>query len=55
MAYGVDRYPNPPAYWDEVARIYYEIEDGVLVRCREKDEEGENGECDEARDNPRSR
>lgn len=46
MAYGVDRYPNPPAYWDEVERVYYEREDGDLVRRVEKDEE-EDGEDQE--------
>lgn len=42
MAYGVDRYPNPTEA-DSVP-VYYELEDGVLVRRVEPDdeEEGEN-------------
>ena len=44
MAYGVDRYPNPPQYAERV--VYYEREDGDLVRRVEKDEE-EDGEDQE--------
>lgn len=40
MAYGVDRYPNPPEA--DSVRVYYELEDGVLVRRVEReDEEGD--------------
>ena len=44
MADGVDRYPNPPQYSERV--VYYEREDGDLVRRVEKDEE-EEGEDQE--------
>lgn len=45
MAYGVDRYPNPPQYAERV--VYYEREDGDLVRRVETDEEKEDGEDQE--------
>lgn len=42
MAYGVDRYPNPPQDAEDV-EVYYEREDGDIVRRvvrnREKDSE----------------
>lgn len=39
MAFGVDRYPNPPQYSETV--VYYEMEDGVMVRRVEREEEEE--------------
>lgn len=47
MAYGVDRYPNPPGP-ENRARVYYEYEDGDLVRRVERDDEEE--EDDEGED-----
>ena len=42
MAYGVDRYPNPTEA--DSVRVYYELEDGVLVRRVElENEEGDEG------------
>ena len=40
MAYGVDRYPNPPEA--DSVRVYYELEDGVLVRRVEREDEKED-------------
>jgi len=41
MAYGVDRYPNPPEDF-ECVRVYYELEDGILFRYVERDDEEED-------------
>ena len=40
MAYGADQYPNPPE--DKAARVYYELEDGILFRYVERDDEEED-------------
>ena len=45
MAYGVDRYPNPPDA--DSVRVYYELEDALLVRRVVREDEAEDEKEDE--------